>query len=734
MVLSRNMLLLLLLLLSLLLGSCHAEEYDGYSRLKPGDPYAALYDQFYTNLRKAHPCVLTGNVFGYQNVRGWVGCAPPLNAIKSMLYPITPAAAAQLSAECTAGLSNSSLRQMIPSSVGSVILAFAPYESEVPKAHVYNLNCVLRHVLMLPSGAVVGVLLHMDLTDTSAMGAPIPQRAFSPYGSASWAWNTVNASNFMWNLLNMTIIALPRTQGAISEDTDWQQVRKASFYNKAKQNGIDNEFPQYVTQTNFGMYMARRLYPPEKRLSCLSEPSPTCLPIGGQSVWGSSNTEQPSQRPNPPPDRIQDIAVIVSSSSTAYFHDLVPAADGAGSGIVSMMLIADAFASSGILRDFVRANQGRSPNLYFFAFYAEDYGLTGSGRFVKELQSFNCTFRANNTNLACTFPLYQLANFTSVNITSFRHVIQIEQVGIGGALFYHVDSAQSATSVAQQRINQLFEDNGATRSSTPQLPPNSIFSFLQDPSFRATLDNRSLTTISAYNTQYPPQFQSPQDVAANVNLTNVVRSAQLVMDVIRELLQESAVENHIAYVFPRPVVNTSLASLLWACVGVDRGACDVWSDELNAPSTGGEPNFYPGVFQFYSNTAYHQTLIRNFLVDRLKSDEDVWTVPKCSCPLWALCQKGRCVRAHAFYHHAFSPSLEYVNAPPIYFNQSNATLMSGEVWVESFWSGDMGARVMMVDSDRHNYLVLASGMVTAALCVLLGLFVSFVVVPKLKQP
>lgn len=82
--------------------------------------------------------------------------------------------------------------------------------------------------------------------------------------------------------------------------------------------------------------------------SCLA--AGTCLPLGGQSLWGSLLPRSVNARV-PRPD--QPVALLTSTlDGAAFFHQHVPAADAAMSGAVALLAAVDAIVSSPRLRRF----------------------------------------------------------------------------------------------------------------------------------------------------------------------------------------------------------------------------------------------------------------------------------------------------------------------------------------------------------------------------------------------
>ena len=116
-------------------------------------------------------------------------------------------------------------------------------------------------------------------------------------------------------------------------------------------------------------------------IRCLTERS--CLPLGGQSVWGALPLRLTPGAP---------VALLAAQiDGTAFFHETAPAADAAVSGTVALLAAVAAVAASPALR----AQLPSLPATPAFAlFTGEAWGALGSRRFVADIGGFNCTRRA----------------------------------------------------------------------------------------------------------------------------------------------------------------------------------------------------------------------------------------------------------------------------------------------------------------------------------------------------
>jgi len=118
--------------------------------------------------------------------------------------------------------------------------------------------------------------------------------------------------------------------------------------------------------------------------SCLA--SETCLPLGGQSVWGSL---EPRTAPDTELLRLGKPAVALTASldATGFFHETAPGANAAVASLVAVLAAVDAVVSDPALA----SQLGSLPNTaLFFLFTGEAWGGLGSRRLLTDVRNFTC--------------------------------------------------------------------------------------------------------------------------------------------------------------------------------------------------------------------------------------------------------------------------------------------------------------------------------------------------------
>ena len=143
---------------------------------------------------------------------------------------------------------------------------------------------------------------------------------------------------------------------------------------------------------------------------------PQCLPLGGQSVWGTLNSLD--SRPK--------IVLTAAFDSTAEFHDLAVGANDAMSSLAAVMVITEALSR-------IPTDTLDHQPMIFLA-NADEWGFSGSRRFVRDLHSFACTLPVGASSSSsgfpfCLDPVYPSTLFQQIDHSDIDMVIALDQIG-----------------------------------------------------------------------------------------------------------------------------------------------------------------------------------------------------------------------------------------------------------------------------------------------------------------
>jgi len=145
-------------------------------------------------------------------------------------------------------------------------------------------------------------------------------------------------------------------------------------------------FPQNAAKFEFDMG-------PDGLTSTQCLHSGQCLPLGGQSVWGTMGTLDESKKL---------VFIAANMDSNAMFHDAAVGATSTASDIVAVMAAVRALSN---------VNLSALPHqLAFGLFQGEAWGRLGSRRFVAEVQGFTC-----KVLFGCRVSAHHLVHFKALH-------------------------------------------------------------------------------------------------------------------------------------------------------------------------------------------------------------------------------------------------------------------------------------------------------------------------------
>jgi len=169
--------------------------------------------------------------------------------------------------------------------------------------------------------------------------------------------------------------------------------------------------------------------------------APKCLPLGGQSVWGTLGARDPSK---------PIVMAAVGMDAANLFQDASHGANEAAGSIIALLAAADALSR-------VHSALESAPKQIAFAFFqAENYGYIGSRRFVADLNEFTCAnlvlAEKNGGTPLCLDPLRPSMAFTDLSIDSVDALITVDQVALDPSAPLVVHSAGDASAIVSEAV------------------------------------------------------------------------------------------------------------------------------------------------------------------------------------------------------------------------------------------------------------------------------------------
>lgn len=167
--------------------------------------------------------------------------------------------------------------------------------------------------------------------------------------------------------------------------------------------------------------------------------APKCLPLGGQSVWGTFGSR----------DSRPVVMATAGMDAASLFQDATYGANEAAGSIITLLAAADALSR-------VHSALSAAPKQVALAlFQAETYGFVGSRRFVADIGGdFACSNAVprdrNGGTALCLDPLYPSLAFTGLSLASIDALLVVDQVALdpSAALVVHATGDDSTASAA----------------------------------------------------------------------------------------------------------------------------------------------------------------------------------------------------------------------------------------------------------------------------------------------
>lgn len=404
---------------------------------------------------------------------------------------------------------------------------------------------------------------------------------------------------------------------------------------------------------------------------CLTEG--TCLPVGGQSVWGSLQAH-PTKDGSSGGTRLKPVAALaVGLDAASFFHDEAPGGYTTVAPLAAMLAAIHSLATNSQFSSQLPA----LPNqMLFFAFEAESWDETGSRRFLFDVHNFTClddSASSSSPREGCAFPVKRDLTFKALASASTKGVIQIGPVGS-----QHGDGTSSQFFVhtqAQNRNNTpatAIRAQGSSRIAVVDasgglgLPPGAARSFI-DPSLALPGGASQVATL----TDFDMDMSHGGRTGSRFDTFDALRATRV--------CDASAVAARAWWLMAGgtgvPDVNCTLVHTLLMCLlpGADGGAgeCEL-ADRygLAAASLG---SHYSGVFtssSTQSTISPTATFVKAFLDETLRDT----------------CNEAPC-SPFLLLHDSFSRGIEPANLEGAW----RVTDRTEPIWAESNWPAEMHA-------------------------------------------
>ena len=218
-------------------------------------------------------------------------------------------------------------------------------------------------------------------------------------------------------------------------------------------------------------------------------------------------------------DKRSKVIATVGVDSIAAFQDLSYGANDAAASIAALLGAAEAIGR-------IDHSSFALQPLFFFA-NAEEWGLSGSRRFVRDIYSFDCdnnvSHNETRTGLPlCAAPVYPSTLFQHIlnDENEIKGIIALDQIGISnGAFTLHSLQHNDVISSVIQKAAMDMDGVSVSLSGISAIPPTPMTSFVRQ--FKSLING---VVIAGYGDAYnDPRFHTRLDNGTLVNVDDVIK-------------------------------------------------------------------------------------------------------------------------------------------------------------------------------------------------------------------
>lgn len=488
---------------------------------------------------------------------------------------------------------------------------------------------------------------------------------------------------------------------------------------------------------------------------CLNEK--TCLPIGSQSLWSALGRVDFSKEGGPG----KVLAITAPMDSLAFFPDLSLGASAEIASVAVLMAVAKSVAQ-------YRRGEGKDREMklqpVYFLWNAESWGYTGSSRFLKDVQEFECRNENNASEgiKGCSdrfmdslkFKDFKDKPFTVLNIGQITAPI-FENATVQNSNFYKqgirdVDQGEGpGKGLLEGALDKTFEKNELNLKLTNGL--RDITPIDSSQSFRKYLPEAEVVSITSYNefftnTLYHSIYDDKRLITQREPIQKLAKLIARTVIFLAFEIENAPVE------IDNEVIDEVLSCLTsrnqWSDCKLAKDFLgkkfDKIKDEVQPGNYAG--SFFPSTRLSDSNTGAFAKLIlvRNFMAFHnqyeLDREENCSETSENSCDAFfasvskdagaqshselrtGVCIQGKCVASDTYTHNAFGTALNSNNSAQSEFEfkeedeeeegESNSVTAENPKetgFTESVWDFEHGFCGFVEDTTTFGVVILALG-------------------------
>lgn len=294
--------------------------------------------------------------------------------------------------------------------------------------------------------------------------------------------------------------------------------------------------------------------------------TPQCMPMGGQSVWGSLGGRTGLQKK-------PTVLLTAAMDGTSLFRDMTPAANEAVASIVALLAATSALANASALGA-IDINTAPN-NLAVALFQGDEWGFVGSRRFAQDIALGGVTCvndpvvplnLSRDGSGACVGPtgVYPSLAFTDLELGKLVHVLAVDQVGVLPpqvnaddpsvplTALYDGDGDDAAPTVVLEALAAAvasLRGGGSAAAATAEvtplsspgaMPPTPLTSFLREARSTALPVPLSGVVLAGYNGDKGGAFLDPRYHSHQDNVTFLGEDPAIALGTVATLLARTA--------------------------------------------------------------------------------------------------------------------------------------------------------------------------------------------------
>jgi len=373
-------------------------------------------------------------------------------------------------------------------------------------------------------------------------------------------------------------------------------------------------------------------------------------------------------------------------------------------------------------------------DIIFGFFDGETYDLVGSRNFMNDISNFTCDYEMKDYSGGCWEPYHTSSEFTKIKPKDIDAVIHVGPVGVksepseGLKIFGHVEKQFAENDWVNSAFHNMttyakeigaeeqikFQVNRAA-TTNPGTPPSSYWSF------KNKLEDLPGIVLTDFNEEYANKYAySVFDTLDHIDHKQICFVGKLLAKTLYTMaFNETISKDELDEV---TVESCKIVERLMSCF-VDDMTCPTVK-EYYPNSMGSFTSHYPSIYQIvedFNVDGLNQFLLR-YMAEFTKRTES--TGRSCTnqddcVKHQQVCSKDKCVESATYFHEAVDPNFKFDYDTERWEISEDLNGLS-ELWTESNWVTNVGARIYKTESGTVVVTMLIFGILVFIVSMCLG--------------